>query len=77
METFTGVILFVIIWWMVFFAVLPIGNRPVENPEPGHEPGAPAKPRLLLKMAVTTGIAAVLFVAARLVIGSGLITLQS
>jgi len=75
MQTFTGIMLFVIIWWMVFFTVLPWGNRAVENPEPGHAASAPAKPRLWLKIAVTTGIAAVLFVIARLVIDSGLIQL--
>ena len=77
MQIFTGIMLFAIIWWMVFFTVLPWGNRAVENPEPGHATSAPAKPRLWLKMGVTTGIAAVLFVVARLVIESGVIDLRS
>ncbi len=77
MQIFTGIMLFVIIWWMVFFTVLPWGNRAVENPEPGHAPSAPEKPRLWLKLGVTTGIAGVLFVVARLVIDSGIINLRS
>ena len=77
MQIFTGIMLFAIIWWMVFFTVLPWGNRAVENPEPGHATSAPAKPRLWLKLGVTTGIAAVLFVVARLVIESGVIDLRS
>ncbi len=77
MQIFTGIMLFVIIWWMVFFTVLPWGNRAVEDPEPGHATSAPAKPRLWLKLGVTTGIAAVLFVVARLVIESGVIDLRS
>jgi len=77
MQVFTGIMLFAIIWWMVFFTVLPWGNRAVENPEPGHAPSAPEKPRLWLKLGVTTGIAGVLFVVARLVIDSGIIDLRS
>ena len=77
MQIFTGIMLFVIIWWMVFFTVLPWGNRAVEEPEPGHAASAPAKPRLGLKIAVTTGIAGVLFAVARLVIESGIIDLRS
>ncbi len=77
MQVFTGIMLFVIIWWMVFFTVLPWGNRAVENPEPGHATSAPEKPRLWLKLGVTTGIAGVLFVFARLLIDSGLIDLRS
>ena len=77
MQVFTGIMLFVIIWWMVFFTVLPWGNRATENPEPGHAPSAPEKPRLWLKLGVTTGIAGVLFVVARLVIDSGIIDLRS
>ena len=76
MQIFNGVMLFVVIWWLVFFAVLPFGNRPVENPEPGHAASAPAKPRLVLKAAITTGVALVLFVGARLAIDSGLASLQ-
>jgi predicted secreted protein len=58
---FTGVFAYVIIWWLVLFVVLPWGNRRPENPEPGHDPGAPANPRLGMKAMLTTGIATVLF----------------
>lgn len=51
------VIIFVVIWWIVFFMVLPFGNQAVENPETGHERGAPAKPRLGLKACITTVLA--------------------
>ena len=33
MNWFTGVVLYVLIWWTVLFAVLPIGTRPVEDPD--------------------------------------------
>ena len=31
MNWFTGIVLFVIIWWTALFAVLPIGTRPVQQ----------------------------------------------
>ena len=31
MNWFTGVVLYILIWWTVLFAVLPIGTRPVED----------------------------------------------
>ena len=61
MSWFGGIVIYVICWWMVLFAVLPWGNRPPETPEPGHATSAPEKPRLALKFAVTTGIATVIF----------------
>jgi predicted secreted protein len=60
----SGIVLFVLIWWMVFFAVLPWGIRRAGDEALGHDAGAPAKPRLWRKAAVTTGIAAVLFAIA-------------
>ena len=53
--------LYVIVWWLTFFAVLPWGVRPANEGEQGHDSGAPANPRLLLKAAVTTAVAAALW----------------
>ncbi len=65
MTWYSGVIAFVIIWWMVLFMVLPFGVRTAaeEHVElvPGSAPSAPTRPRLLLKFGVTTGISVVLF----------------
>ena len=57
----SSIVMFVIIWWMVFFAVLPWGIRRAGDEALGHDAGAPARPRLALKAAVTTGIAVLLF----------------
>ena len=59
-----GLAIFFTIWWIVLFAVLPFGVRSQhEDVEitPGTDPGAPVAPRLLLKAAVTTAIACVIF----------------
>jgi predicted secreted protein len=57
----SGIVLFVLIWWMVFFAVLPWGIRRAGDEALGHDAGAPMRPRLWLKTGVTTGITLVLF----------------
>lgn len=69
-------ITFVITWWMVFFMVLPWGVRCFEEPEPGHEAGAPENPRLWLKFGVTTGITAVIVTIFWFVYDTGWISLR-
>jgi len=64
MSWLTEFVVYALIWWVVLFAVLPWGIERDENPAPGHDAGAPKAPRLWIKMAVTTGIAAVLWVIA-------------
>lgn len=76
MSWFTGVMTYVIVWWMVLFAILPWGNRPPEKPEAGHASSAPAKPRLLVKFGVTTIVATMVFLAVYWLIESDLISLR-
>jgi predicted secreted protein len=73
---FGGIVIYVICWWMVLFAVLPWGNSPPEIPEPGHATSAPEKPRLALKFAVTTGIATVIFLLIWWLMDSGLVSFR-
>ncbi len=73
MGAFENIVVFVIIWWMVLFCVLPWGVQAPESPAPGHATSAPARPRILLKFAITTAIATALFFVARAVILSDLI----
>jgi predicted secreted protein len=64
MSVFTGILLYVIIWWVVLFMVLPWKAHPPETPETGHAQSAPERPMLWRKAAATTAIAAVLWVGA-------------
>jgi predicted secreted protein len=57
----SGIAVYVTLWWLVLFAVLPWGVQRAENLPPGAEPGAPARPRLLLKAIVTSLVAALLW----------------
>ena len=56
--------------------VLPFGAAPPDDVEPGMAPSAPAKPRIAIKLLVTTVLAG--FVTAGIVwlMGSGLIQLR-
>ena len=61
MGWFSGLVVYLIIWWLVIFLVLPFGARPPERVEQGHEPGAPARPMIARKMLITTLVAALLW----------------
>lgn len=76
MGWFTGIIVFVIVWWVVIFMVLPWGARPPETPEPGHAPSAPEHPRLLRKVLATTAITAVVWLAIFAAVESELISFR-
>tara|TARA_A100001011_G_scaffold390514_1_gene474109 strand:+ start:2212 stop:2457 length:246 start_codon:yes stop_codon:yes gene_type:complete len=55
-------IIYIIIWWIVFFAILPID---VERKKiiriDGEDPGSPENPKILKKFIYCTGITTVLF----------------
>ena len=64
MSLTLGFAVYVVIWWLTLFMILPWGISRV-NPDdllPGEDPGAPAKPQLLKKFIITTGVSLVFFV---------------
>jgi predicted secreted protein len=62
MNWFTAFVLYVLIWWTVLFAVLPLGTTPVAEPDAktGWR-GAPEKPQLLRKLLLTSLISALIW----------------
>ncbi len=76
MNWFTGLMVYIVVWWMVFFTVLPWGNRPPEEVAEGHAESAPEKPRLWLKAAITTVLASAVWGVIYWVIASGMISLR-
>ena len=76
MSPVSAIVVFVIIWWLVLFMVLPFGVQRDDTPEEGHDPGAPRKPMILRKMLITTGIALVLFAVYGVIVEYDLITLR-
>jgi predicted secreted protein len=66
-----GVIVFVLAWWLSFFAVLPIGVQSQfedDSTVPGTEEAAPKNPMLLKKALWASGGAAVITAVAAVVI---------
>lgn len=63
MNWATGIMVYLVIWWTILFAVLPLGVRRVENPGKGQERGAPERPQILRKAVITSIVAAVLWIA--------------
>ncbi len=61
MDLFTGIILYIMIYWLMLFAVLPWGNKAPQDVETGHVASAPSNPRLKQKFAATAVVAAVVW----------------
>ena len=70
MNWFTGIIVYILVWWVTLFAVLPLWVVPAEPGELGHEAGAPKRPLLLRKILVTSLVSAVIWVVVYAVVRS-------
>ena len=60
-----SIIVYVMIWWIIFFSVLPIGiqsNKEIfKGKLGGIDPGAPKNPRIGKKFLITTLITTIIF----------------
>jgi predicted secreted protein len=65
MTLFLGIAIFVILWWLAFFVMLPMGAQSLHEADeasvPGVERGAPKSHNLGKKALWATGIAAVVW----------------
>jgi predicted secreted protein len=80
MKLTSAIAIYFIIWWVVLFAVLPIGvkspHEAGKEVDPGHEPGAPVNPQLGRKALITTVIATVVFALVYAIVTQDWITLN-
>ncbi len=80
MQWYTGIMVYVILWWLIFFMMLPIGARSYheagEPTEVGNVESAPMRPRLWLKAGATTVISAIVGAALYFLINSGAISFR-
>ena len=63
MTWFTGLVAFILVWWLVLFAVLPWGIRhdmKFASPDE-RSPGSPLNPNLLRKFLITSIIAVLIW----------------
>ncbi|QGZ33360.1 DUF1467 family protein [Stappia indica] len=64
MSLVSSLAIYFVIWWIILFAILPIGVVTQEEGGeviPGTESSAPQRPHLLKKALITTVVAAVIF----------------
>ena len=55
-------IIYIIIWWIIFFAILPIDvERKKMIKIDGEDPGSPENPKMFKKFLYCTGITSVIF----------------
>ena len=63
MNWYTLTAIFIVVWWLVLFTVLPIGVRTQDeegSTVPGSAGSAPARPMIVRKALITTLIAALI-----------------
>lgn len=76
MDIVSGIVVYILLWWWVLFMVLPFGAKAPEQVDTGHASSAPERPRMMLKLAVTTIVSAGLFVIVYLIISSGIFSFR-
>ena len=80
MSVTLGIAIYVVLWWTVLFAVLPIGVRTQGEDGavvPGTPESAPTAPRLIRVVLLTTLISGVVFAAVWAAVRFGLIDLAA
>ena len=56
-------IIYIIIWWIIFFEILPIDvERKKLIKIEGEDPGSPENPKMIKKFVYCTGITTILFI---------------
>ena len=75
-----SIIVYVLIWWIIFFSVLPVGIR--SNKEKfkekieGIDPGAPINPKIGKKFLITTLITSIIFIVIYYLVEFNLLNLR-
>jgi len=78
MKAVTYVALYVMIWWVALFIVLPFGTRPMADADPASGwRGTPETPRMGRKLLITTLVSAVIWGLFFLVITSRWLSFRS
>lgn len=76
MSAFSGTVVYILTWWIVFFCVLPFNIQSIIKPTDGTMPGAPVNPRLKMKILATTFIAGAVWLVIDMLISANLISFR-
>jgi len=75
-----SIIVYVIIWWIIFFSVLPVGiqsNKDIfKDSIEGIDPGAPKNPKIGKKFLITTIITSLIFIVIYYLVDNDLLNLR-
>ena len=76
-----SIIIYVMIWWIIFFSILPVGiksNKEIfRDSIEGADPGAPKNHRIGKKFLITTIITSILFIMIYYVVDFGFFNLRN
>jgi len=75
-----SIIVYVLIWWIIFFSVLPIGiqsnKEKFKEKIDGIDPGAPINPKIGKKFLITTLITSIIFIVIYYLVEFNLLNLR-
>ncbi len=75
-----SIIVYVLIWWIIFFSVLPVGiqsnKEKFKEKIEGVDPGAPINPKIGKKFLITTLIASIIFIVIYYLVELNLLNLR-
>ena len=76
-----SIIVYVLIWWVIFFSVLPFGiesNKEIfKDSIKGNYPGAPKNPKIAKKFLITTIITSILFIVIYYLVNNNFFNLRN
>lgn len=81
MNIWTGIAIYLTIWWTVLFAVLPLGvtthaEAGIDRGD-GTDPASPVDPKLKRKFITTTWVSAIVFLLIWALIASNVVNLRA
>ena len=75
-----SIIIYVLIWWIIFFSVLPVGiqsnKEKFKEKLEGIDPGAPINPKIGKKFLITTLITSIIFIVIYYLVEFNLLNLR-
>ena len=75
-----SIIVYVLIWWIIFFSVLPVGiqsnKEKFKEKVEGIDPGAPINPKIGKKFLITTLITSIIFIVIYYLVEFNLLNLR-
>ena len=75
-----SIIVYVLIWWIIFFSVLPVGiqsnKEKFKEKIEGIDPGAPINPKIGKKFLITTLITSIIFIVIYYLVDFNLLNLR-